>query len=413
VPAATERPLFANVATAARGVLQLALDAVNTDEFYARFLRPGFGVVLTRPTSAAAPACHASANATAATASTGTIETMAFYPHGDATCSKSPTRILEWAYEGTHSGAPIAAGYQLSYALSGHPATLQLAEVEVFEAILYDMRTGSASLNLADSQTLGLFGSPSGGPFVPTTPPAPGTFPATFPSGLATPKPGAVAAPYFAAYESGAVSKAGISGPAAQYYDKFSQQNPALQTNTNDAYVVSSSGPDAAGRVTLSWSDTAPYYSVDSLSDGVSGASVAFPLPPADVSWPLLPLGPLSQQTSALNFPVVNRGTATYGPDGTLEACSHTITDEANAVSAKATCVDGGSKIEFVVTDLNRSSPATTPAVISIDPYGNGAGAGSNGLAEAVPTYTVRFDNSKDQIVEFTIQECSTDSGPC
>jgi hypothetical protein len=391
----------------------LALDAVNTDEFYARFLRPGVGAVLTRPAGAAPPACHPSANATVATASTGTIETLAFYPHGDRTCSQSPTRILEWTYAGTRDGASVADGYQLSYALSGHPASLSIAEIELFEAVLYDTRNGRTSMNLADTQLLGVLGSPLGGPFVPTTPPAPGAFPATFPSTLATPKPGVVAEPYFAAHETGASSQAGIAAAFAQFTNKFSQQNPTLSSNTDDAYQVTASGPDSAGRVTLSWSDTAPYYSVDSSTDLVQGSGVPFPLAPSQVSWPLAALGPLGQQSSALNFPVANRGTATYGPDGSLVACSHTITDAANAVAARATCVDGGSKIDFVVTDLNRSLPATNPGVIAIDPYGNGRGAGTSGLAAAVPTYAVLFDNSKDQIVEFTIQPCTTASGPC
>lgn len=413
VPAAPARPLYTNVASATRGVLQLTLDAVNLDEFYAHFLRPGVGFILTRPGPPSPPVCHGSASPVTATSSTGTIETLAFYPAGDVACSKSPTRILVWTYGGSIGGAPVADGYELGYALMNVPPALTLEQVEQFSAVLYNTLDGSASLNLANAQ---LLASLLTGTAYPQSPPAPGAFPATFPNALPTPPAGTNGSPpYFAVNESApGASKAGMWGNPGSFTNPFAKEvtEPQVAVGNSDVYAVRNSPPDSSGRVTLSWSDTLPYYYLEPQIDG-SPPSPVFPLGPSNVSWPAPALGPLGQETTALNFPSPANGSATYGPDGSLIACSHTIVDGVNAVSAKATCVKGGSEIDLVVTDLHRSKPTTSPATIVIDPFGNGAGAGTSGLSGAKPTYTVLFDNSKDQIVEFTVAPCDTDKGPC
>ncbi len=414
VPAATGGPLYTSAASATRGTLQLALDAVNIDEFYARFLRPGVGTVLTRPGPASKPVCHHSASpATSpatASSSTGSIETVVYYPAGDANCSQSPTRILVWAYGGGAGAAPVANGYQLSYAPPGDPTSRPgvLAEFEQFTAVLYDTGDGHTSLDLSDAQQTGAEAASE--PAFPQTPPAPGPFPATFPINLPAPSPGNVGT-YFAADEAGpAASQAGI-----RYGGTFTNPYANLQSivlGTTDVFAVRSSRPDAAGRVTLSWTGTQPYYSLDPAADSPN-QSVPFPLGQSNVTWPPTVLGVLGAQTSLLNFPALPSGTATYGADGSLIACAHTVTDGANGVSATATCGKGGREIDLVVTDVHRSAPATKPSTIVIDPFGIGAGAGTVG-AGAIPTYQIVSDGSEDQIGAFSIARClANDNVPC
>ena len=273
--------------------------------------------MLTRPGPASKPVCHHSASpATSpatASSSTGSIETVVYYPAGDANCSQSPTRILVWAYGGGAGAAPVANGYQLSYAPPGDPTSRPgvLAEFEQFTAVLYDTGDGHTSLDLSDAQQTGAEAASE--PAFPQTPPAPGPFPATFPINLPAPSPGNVGT-YFAADEAGpAASQAGI-----RYGGTFTNPYANLQSivlGTTDVFAVRSSRPDAAGRVTLSWTGTQPYYSLDPAADSPN-QSVPFPLGQSNVTWPPTVLGVLGAQTSLLNFPALPSGTATDGADG-------------------------------------------------------------------------------------------------
>jgi hypothetical protein len=396
VPAVKAAAAPFTLAEAARGTLQLALDAVRLDEFYARFLRPGTGSVLTPPGPQTAP--HCSASGTAAS-STGTVQTTVFYPAGDATCHESPLRVLVVTFAAGSSGGPATAyGYQLTYAPAGDPSVAAggLAEVEEFRAAIYSEADGSAAMDISDSQTPALSGFPA-------TAPAAGAFPATFPVGLPRPvlQLEATNATFAVRETSGSSSFAGTLALGSSFVNPFAVVNSlqSVGVNANDVFAVRASAPDARGNVSISWSATAPVFAIDPLPDAPP-YSYSFPLGEGVLAWPLPQLGSLGIASTAQNFSGAVAGSATFAAGGALTACAHTVTDTGDGVSARATCTPDGKSIDLTVTDLHASKPATSPGTIVIDQSGNGPDVGT---ATAL-SYTVLFDGSQDQIAAFSIE---------
>jgi hypothetical protein len=323
--------------------------------------------------------------------------TTAFYPVGDTTCSHSPTRILVVDYSGV-SSTHIAYGYQVAYAQGNDPTVTPglVADYEQFEAALYDTAPGHEAFEVGDVQSMST--SNAG---IPQSAPGPGKFPATFPVGLPTPLRTALFANFdFAVDQSGGSARAGTLSIGNSFVNPFAVVNnlQSVGVNVRDAFTVSASAPNARGQVTLTWSASGPAYAIDPTADEPSFV-LPFLLGANDVSWPLPPVGVLGFATSQLNFSGTTVGSATYGPDGGLIACNHTVTDTSNAVAAKAACVNGGQAIELGVTDLHASASAIKPAKVVLDEWGNGRNAG---LASAL-SYTVLFDGSQDQINAFSV----------
>jgi len=395
-PAATpsSAPLQTTVVSASRGALTVALTALQTALFYEEYLRPGIGPAFValppNPTPACDPATHSASTSFSNQIGTSTLVTTAFYPANDATCSMSPFRILVMQYGAASGGSQTGYGYQLTYSNANDPVFGTggvLVAADQIAVTIY--RGGDGTANLVSNIIA------NGASFTnPPAQPAPGTFPATFPTGLPAPATFTPFGLFFAVAEKGTASTTGAANLGGSFPAPASFGAGYLgRLGSVDHFAVSAT-PQAGGGGALSLTDQAPQFVVDVTNGGIV-PTVAPPYPFANgaTTLSLGPISPFGYRSTSANLPKPIATTETYDASGSPLGCSIDVADPLDGVEVRGTCGNGGASTTLTVTDLLKKASAISPASIVLDAYGYSTGS-----------FTFVFDGSVDSVAGFNLQ---------
>jgi hypothetical protein len=392
-PASSSAPLQATVVSASRGLLTVVLTALQTARYYEEYLRPGIGPVFGALPPNANPVCNAATHTASTSFSnqtgTSTLVTTAFYPANDATCSMSPFRILVMQYAAAGS-AQAGYGYQLTYSSANDPVfggAGVLVGADEIAVTIY--KNGDGTANLVSNIVAG------GASFSnPPAQPAPGPFPATFPTGLPAPESFTPFGLFFANAETGTTSTTGSANLGGSFPAPASFGPGYLgRLGSVDHFAVTAT-PQAGGAGSLSLVDRSPQFVVDVTNGGiVPTVTPAYPFPSGATTLGLGPLSPFGYRSSAANLPQPITTTATYDASGSPLTCSLGVTDPLDGVQVQAACGAGGANTTLTVTDLLRKASAISPASIVLDAYGYSTGS-----------FTFLFDGSVDSVGGFNLQ---------
>lgn len=400
-PAATSAPRQTTVLNAARGTLTIVLTALQTARYYEEFIRPGIGVAFGAIAPQTTPTCnaatHSAATSFANQTSTSTLVTTAFYPAKDATCSASPVRILVMQYAGAPGATQTGYGYQITFASPGDPVPSNTAgsivAIDALTATIYPAAAGSANViaNVDPGGDFQIAGS-SGGPFQP----APGSFPATFPTQLPPPPaPGIPFGIFFATAEQGLASASGVANLAGGYLAPPAFPGGfAGHVDSSDRYAVTATAQGFGGG-SLAIVDNAPQFVTDVTNGPAPVVTPAYPFAAGTSVLGIVNVSQLGYHSAAATFPKPVAGAATYDAAGMPLACSDDAVDVLDGVEVRATCQHGGASIALTITDLLAKKSAISPATIVLDAYGYSDGAAP---------FTFAFDGSTDSIAGFALQ---------
>ena len=393
LPVPTPEPTgaFVPVDQSARGTTMLALGAIKTIDYYGRFLRPELFPAFVKPHPV--PACSAS-TATATTVTpdvTGRNYTIvvAFYPPGDATCSKPVSSAIEMYYPNV--AAPTAAnpqagdGYSVRFDVQGRPE-----EYDAVQLVQY----ATAPLNVdAQFERYDATSVPHG--FVR---PKPGVFPQTFPLDFPPPQPPPQPIQPLPFVKDEYASVGSGSGTATIGSASTVTTNPAFLPNSGsgpsqfigfvDSAAVRVGPPDGSGNVQYSAKHSGAAYAFDTA--GAVGFSPSFPLGAGNTTWTF---APISSGVTAYNFGAGIRDAATYGPGGNIVGDSQDYVDVLNDVEIETRFPQAGFKYAVEAIDQLRKAAATDPG-----PYYLGF------LGSSQP-YTYVFDTTQGNILSFTVIE--------
>jgi hypothetical protein len=393
-PAPTPTPTgaFVPVDESARGTTMLALGAVKTIDYYARFLRPGLF-----PTSAPVnpiPTCDPlTATATTVTSDvTGRNITiaLAFYPAGDDDCSRSITSAIELYYANVakpSAAAPQAGtGYSVRFSATGQPI-----EYDAVTLLQY----AQTPLNV-DAQLLRY--DPSSVP-AGFERPRPGKFPASFPLDFPAPEPPPrpiqplpFSTDFYASVGGGNGSAKVASASSVTTNPSFlptAGSGASQYIGTVDEAAIEVGPPDAGGASTYVAKHAGSAYSFN-VAGPVAFVPPSYALGAGNTA---RAFAPSSSGYAAYNFGAGVSDAATFGLAGNIVTAEQTYTDLPNAVKVQSTFPERSFTYSVAATDLLRHAAATNPGPYPLAFYGTSQ------------TYVYTFDGSAGAILDFTVIE--------